>query len=137
MYSKPTRLPGFFGKGTAVLLCDGESLRYRESLPNVPSCNDKRPGQGEAAEKSQGGMLIAPNHPIAAALLCWSAMRRYLLWFALAFFWTAIALAGLLHHRAGNAALEGAVAALFVIIGIVVRRSDRIAAARYTARRPK
>jgi hypothetical protein len=64
-------------------------------------------------------------------------MRRYIIWFVLAFFWGAIALAGLLRHRAGNAALEGAVAVLFVIIGVAVKRRDAAAAARYTANRPK
>jgi hypothetical protein len=56
-------------------------------------------------------------------------MRRYILWFVLAIFWGVIALVGLLHHRNGNAALEGAVALLFVIIGIAVKRRDAAAAA--------
>ena len=64
-------------------------------------------------------------------------MRRYILWYVLAFFWGAIALVGLLRHRAGNAALEGAVALLFVIIGVVTKRRDSAALARYTARRPR
>lgn len=64
-------------------------------------------------------------------------MRRYILWYVLAVFWGAIALVGLLHHRAGNAALEGAVAVLFVVIGVAVKRRDAAAAARYTANRPK
>jgi hypothetical protein len=64
-------------------------------------------------------------------------MRRYIIWFVLAFFWGAIALAGLLRHRAGNAALEGAVAVLFVVIGVAVKRRDAAASARYTANRPK
>jgi hypothetical protein len=64
-------------------------------------------------------------------------MRRYILWYVLAFFWGAIALVGLLRHRPGNAALEGAVAILFVIIGVAVKRRDATAAARYTANRPK
>ncbi|HEY2002561.1 MAG TPA: hypothetical protein VGG80_09590 [Acidobacteriaceae bacterium] len=64
-------------------------------------------------------------------------MRRYILWYVLAFFWGAIALVGLLRHRAGNAALEGAVALLFVIIGVVTKRRDAAALARYTARRPR
>jgi hypothetical protein len=64
-------------------------------------------------------------------------MRRYIIWFVLAFFWGAIALAGLLRHRAGNAALEGAVAVLFVIIGVAVKRRDAATVARYTANRPK
>jgi hypothetical protein len=55
----------------------------------------------------------------------------------LAFFWGAIALAGLLRHRAGNAALEGAVAVLFVIIGVAVKRRDAATVARYTTNRPK
>ena len=64
-------------------------------------------------------------------------MRRYILWYVLAFFWGAIALVGLLRHRAGNAALEGAVALLFVIIGVVTKRRDAATLARYTARRPR
>lgn len=64
-------------------------------------------------------------------------MKRYILWYVLAIFWGAIALAGLLRHRAGNAALEGAVAALFVVIGVVVKRRDAATVARYTANRPK
>jgi hypothetical protein len=64
-------------------------------------------------------------------------MRRYIIWYVLAIFWGAIALVGLLHHRLGNAALEGAVALLFVIIGIAVKRRDATAAARYTASRPR
>ena len=60
-------------------------------------------------------------------------MARYLIWIFLAFFWAAIAIAGLLHHRTGNALLEGAVAVLFMIIGVTVRRRDR----RYTASRPR
>jgi hypothetical protein len=64
-------------------------------------------------------------------------MRRYILWYVLALFWAAIAVAGLLRHRLGNAALEGAVALLFVIIGLAVKRRDAAAAARYTANRPR
>jgi hypothetical protein len=64
-------------------------------------------------------------------------MRRFILWYVLALFWGAIALVGLLRHRAGNAALEGAVALLFVVIGIALKRRDANVAARYTARRPK
>jgi hypothetical protein len=64
-------------------------------------------------------------------------MRRYILWYVLAFFWGAIALVGLLRHRPGNAALEGAVAILFVIIGVAVKRRDATTSARYTANRPK
>lgn len=64
-------------------------------------------------------------------------MRRYMLWYLLAFFWGAIALAGLLRHRPGNAAMEAAVALLFVIIGITVRRRDATASSRYTANRPR
>jgi hypothetical protein len=64
-------------------------------------------------------------------------MRRYILWYVLAFFWGAIALVGLLRHRPGNAALEGAVAILFVIIGVAVKRRDAAASSRYTANRPK
>ncbi|MGB9418529.1 MAG: hypothetical protein WCB58_19610 [Acidobacteriaceae bacterium] len=64
-------------------------------------------------------------------------MRRYIIWFVLAIFWGAIALAGLLRHRAGNAALEGAVAVLFVVIGVAVKRRDAATVARYTANRPK
>ena len=64
-------------------------------------------------------------------------MRRYIIWFVLAFFWGALAVAGLLRHRAGNAALEGAVAVLFVIIGVAVKRRDAATVARYTANRPK
>lgn len=63
-------------------------------------------------------------------------MRRYMIWFVLAIFWGAIALAGLLRQRPGNAALEGAVAILFIVIGVAVRRRDA-AAARYTANRPR
>jgi hypothetical protein len=64
-------------------------------------------------------------------------MRRYMIWFVLAIFWAAIAVAGFLRHRTGNAALEGAVAILFVVIGIAVRRRDTAAVARYTANRPR
>jgi hypothetical protein len=64
-------------------------------------------------------------------------MRRYIIWYVLALFWGAIALAGLLRHRAGNAALEGAVAVLFVVIGVAVKRRDAATVARYTANRPK
>ena len=64
-------------------------------------------------------------------------MRRYILWFVLALFWGAIALAGLLRHRSGIAALEGAVAVLFIIIGVTVKRRDAALAARYTANRPR
>ncbi|HEX4582804.1 MAG TPA: hypothetical protein VH139_12150 [Acidobacteriaceae bacterium] len=64
-------------------------------------------------------------------------MRRYILWYVLAVFWGAIALVGLVHHRTGNAALEGAVAVLFIVIGIAVKRRDAAAAARYTANRPR
>jgi hypothetical protein len=64
-------------------------------------------------------------------------MRRYIIWYVLAILWGAIALAGLLRHRAGNAALEGAVAVLFVIIGVAVKRRDAATVARYTANRPK
>jgi hypothetical protein len=64
-------------------------------------------------------------------------MRRYVLWFVLALFWGAIALAGFLHHRPGNAALEGAVALLFIIIGVTVKRRDAAVTARYTANRPR
>lgn len=64
-------------------------------------------------------------------------MRRYIIWYVLAIFWGAIALAGLLRHRAGTAALEGAVAVLFVVIGIAVKRRDAATVARYTANRPK
>jgi hypothetical protein len=64
-------------------------------------------------------------------------MRRDILWYVLALFWGAIALVGLLRHRAGNAALEGAVALLFVVIGIAVRRRDAATSARYTANRPR
>ena len=64
-------------------------------------------------------------------------MRRYILWYVLAIFWAAIALVGLLRHRAGNAALEGGVAVLFIVIGIAVKRRDAATVARYTAKRPK
>jgi hypothetical protein len=64
-------------------------------------------------------------------------MRRYIIWYVLALLWGAIALAGLLRHRAGNAALEGAVAVLFVVIGVAVKRRDAATVARYTANRPK
>ena len=64
-------------------------------------------------------------------------MRRYIIWYVLAILWGAIALAGLLRHRAGNAALEVAVAVLFVIIGVAVKRRDAATVARYTANRPK
>jgi hypothetical protein len=64
-------------------------------------------------------------------------MRRYIIWYVLAILWGAIALAGLLRHRAGNAALESAVAVLFVIIGVAVKRRDAATVARYTANRPK
>jgi hypothetical protein len=64
-------------------------------------------------------------------------MRRYILWYVLALFWAAIALVGLLRHRPGNAALEGAVALLFVTIAVAVKRRDAMATSRYTANRPK
>jgi hypothetical protein len=64
-------------------------------------------------------------------------MRRHILWYILAFFWGAIALVGLLRHRASTAALEGAVALLFLIIGVAMKRRDAVAVARYTARRPR
>jgi hypothetical protein len=64
-------------------------------------------------------------------------MRRYILWFVLALFWGAIALAGFLRHRPGNAALEGAVALLFIIIGVTVKRRDAALEAHYTANRPR
>ena len=64
-------------------------------------------------------------------------MRRYIIWYVLALFWGVLALFGLLRHRPGNAALEGAVAVLFVIIGVAVRRRDAAAAVRYTANRPR
>lgn len=65
-------------------------------------------------------------------------MGRYLIWIILALLWAAIALAGLLHHHTGNAALESVVALLFLLVGIAVRRRDRAAAARpYTANRPR
>jgi hypothetical protein len=70
-------------------------------------------------------------------LLCWEPMRRYVIWYILSAFWAAIAVAGLLHHQRGNAALEGAVAVLFLIMGIFVKRRDAGAASRYTANRPK
>jgi hypothetical protein len=64
-------------------------------------------------------------------------MRRYILWFVLALFWGAIALAGFLRHRPGNAALEGAAALFFIIIGVTVKRRDAAVTARYTANRPR
>jgi hypothetical protein len=64
-------------------------------------------------------------------------MRRYILWYVLAVFWGAIALVGLLHHHTGTAALEGAVAVLFIVIGIAIKRRDAATAARYTANRPR
>jgi hypothetical protein len=64
-------------------------------------------------------------------------MRRYMIWFILAIFWGAIALVGQFRHHPGNAALEGAVAVLFIVIGVAVKRRDAAAAARYTANRPK
>jgi hypothetical protein len=64
-------------------------------------------------------------------------MRRYIIWYVLALFWAAIAVAGLLRHRLGNAALEAAVALLFVIIGVATKRRDDAAASRYTANRPE
>lgn len=71
------------------------------------------------------------RHPIL------SRMRRYIIWFVLAIFWGAIALIGLFRHRHGNAALEGAVAILFIVIGVAVKRRDAAAVARYTANRPR
>ena len=64
-------------------------------------------------------------------------MRRYMLWYVLALFWAVIALAGWLRHHPGNAALEGAVAVLFVMIGIAVKRRDRAGGVNYTANRPR
>jgi hypothetical protein len=52
-------------------------------------------------------------------------MGRALIWIILAVLWAAIALAGLLHHHAGNATLEGVVALLFLLVGVAVRRRDR------------
>ncbi len=57
-------------------------------------------------------------------------MRRYMLWYVLALFWAAIAVAGFRQHRTGNAVLEGAVAGLFVIVGISVKRRDASRASR-------
>jgi hypothetical protein len=64
-------------------------------------------------------------------------MRRSFIWFGLALLWAAIALAGLLHGHRGNAALEGAVAVLFLLAGATVQRRDQAIAARYTAKRPR
>ncbi|HEY3987760.1 MAG TPA: hypothetical protein VGM02_00565 [Acidobacteriaceae bacterium] len=64
-------------------------------------------------------------------------MRRYVIWYLLAVLWGAIAVVGLLHHRTGNAVLEGAFALLFTIIGVLVKRRDIATAARYTANRPR
>jgi hypothetical protein len=64
-------------------------------------------------------------------------MRRHFIWYILAILWGAIAVIGVLHHRSTNAALEGAFALLFLIIGLLVRKRDAAIAARYTARRPK
>lgn len=69
--------------------------------------------------------------------LYWRRMRRDILWYVLAAFWAAIALAGLLRHRNGNAVLEGAVAVLFIVIGVAIKRRDAAVAARYTANRPR
>ena len=57
-------------------------------------------------------------------------MRRYMLWYVLAVFWAVIAIAGFVKHHPGNAALEGAVAVLFVIVGITVKRRDAATASR-------
>ena len=64
-------------------------------------------------------------------------MRRHVIWYGLAVFWAAIALLALLRHRSGTAALEGAVALLFVLVGVAVRRRDAAVAARYTGNRPR
>lgn len=64
-------------------------------------------------------------------------MRRHFIWYVLALLWGVIAIIGLLHHRTNNAALEGAFALLFLVIGFLVRRRDAAIAARYTASRPK
>ena len=64
-------------------------------------------------------------------------MRRHIIWSVLALFWGAIAIIGLLRHHTNNAALEGAFALLFLVIGLLVRRRDAAIAARYTAKRPK
>jgi hypothetical protein len=64
-------------------------------------------------------------------------MRRHVIWYALAFFWAGIAVVGLLRHHPGNAALEGAVALLFVLMGLAVRRRDASTVARYTGNRPR
>ena len=63
-------------------------------------------------------------------------MRRYIIWYVLAVFWGAIALAGMLRHHPGNAALEAAVAVLFLVIGLAIKRRDATAV-RYTANRPR
>jgi hypothetical protein len=64
-------------------------------------------------------------------------MRRHVIWYALAFFWAAIAVVGLLRHHLGNAALEGAVALLFLLMGLAVRWRDASAVGRYTGNRPR
>jgi hypothetical protein len=57
-------------------------------------------------------------------------MRRSIIWYILACLWGAIAIAGLIRHRTANAALEGAFAVVFAIIGIVVQRRDAAIAGR-------
>lgn len=65
-------------------------------------------------------------------------MGRFVIWIVLALLWAAIAVAGAWHHHLGNAALEAAVAVLFLITGLTVRRRDSAAAERrHTASRPR
>jgi hypothetical protein len=64
-------------------------------------------------------------------------MRRHIIWYALAALWGAIAILGLLRHRAANAGLEALFAVLFVVIGIFIKRRDGAVAAHHTAKQPK
>jgi hypothetical protein len=88
-------------------------------------------GHAALIQRSSACTIVRTRHPILGR------MRRYMIWFILAIFWGAIALVGQFRHHPGNAALEGAVAVLFIVIGVAVKRRDAAAAARYTANRPK
>ncbi len=65
-------------------------------------------------------------------------VQRHFVWYGLALVWGALALAGWMHHRGGNAAVEGAVAVLFLVLGVQLGRRDAAAAAaRYAGKRPR
>lgn len=82
----------------------------------------------DGVQQLQVARKLDPNASHLA--LYWGAMQRYILWYVLAAFWAAIAMAGLYQHHTGNAVLEGAVATLFIVVGISVKRRDDAARAR-------